>query len=81
MDFIFSYVFQFFKRFLGTRDSLPENSKNLIWLIGLYDFNFALSSVFTNIFLFKKKDDWDTVELFNLVMYAAILLAFWAGGH
>ena len=81
MDFIFFYVFQFFKRFLGTRDSLPENSKNLIWLIGLYDFNFALSSVFTNIFLFKKQDDWDTVELFNLVMYAAILLAFWAGGH
>jgi len=81
LDFIFGYVVQFLRRYLGTRHQLPDNTKTLIWLIALYDFNFALSSVFTNIFLFKKKDDWDTVELFNMVMYAAIMLAFWVGGH
>lgn len=60
---------------------MPDNAKTLIWMIGLYDFNFALSSVFINIFLFKKHDDWMPVELYNLVMYATIMLAFWVGGH
>jgi YQGE family putative transporter len=50
-------------------------------MIGGYDFNFALSSAFINIFLFKRDQDWTVVEVYNMVMYAAIMLAFWVGGH
>ncbi len=81
MDFLFNYVYQFLKRYLGSSRALPAKSKTLIWMIGLYDFNFALSSVFINIFLFRKGDDWTAVELYNMVMYAAIMVAFWMGGH
>jgi YQGE family putative transporter len=80
-DIFFSYVYRFLQRYLGMRRHLPKSARTLIWMIGLYDFNFALSSVFINIFLFKKQGDWDTVGFYNLAMYAAIVPAFWLGGH
>ena len=80
-DIFFSYVYRFLRRYLGMRRHLPKSARTLIWMIGLYDFNFALSSVFINIFLFKKQGDWETVGFYNLAMYAAIVPAFWLGGH
>lgn len=81
MDLLLKKTYGFLKRTLSAKRSLPESSKTLIWMIGIYDFNFALSSVFINIFLFKRDQDWDAVELYNMTMYATIMLAFWIGGH
>ena len=81
MDFLFNYVYQFLKHNLGPRRNLPGSSKTLMWMIGGYDFNFALSSAFINVFLYKRDQDWKPVELYNLVSYATIMLAFWIGGH
>jgi MFS transporter, YQGE family, putative transporter len=80
-DLIFSYAYRFLKKYLGVHRHLPEKAQTLIWMIALYDFNFALSSVFINIFLYKKAGDLMTPGLFNLASYPAIMLGFWVGGH
>ena len=80
-DVFFSYVYRFLKSYLGMSRHLPQSARTLIWMIALYDFNFALSSVFINLFLFKEQGNWETVGFYNLAMYAAIMPAFWLGGH
>ncbi len=80
-DLFFSYVYQFLHRYLGVRRPLSQKEKTLAWMFSLYDFNYALSSVFINIFLFKKNDDLKTVVYFNLTQFAVIAPAFWIGGH
>jgi MFS transporter, YQGE family, putative transporter len=80
-DLFFSYVYRFMHRFLGVKRPLSPQEKTLAWMFSFYDFNYALSGVFINIFLFKRHDDLRTVVLFNLTQYAVILPAFWIGGH
>lgn len=80
-DLFFSYVYRFLHRFLGVRRPLSQQEKTLAWMFSFYDFNYALSGVFVNIFLFKRHDDFKTVVLFNLTQYAVIAPAFWIGGH
>lgn len=80
-DLFFSYVYRFLRRYLGIKRNLPKATQTLVWMIALYDFNFALSSTFINIFLFRARDDWDSVGFYNLAMYLAIMPAFWIGGH
>jgi len=80
-DLFFSYIYRFMHRFLGVKRPLSAQEKTLAWMFSFYDFNYALSGVFINIFLFKQHDDFKTVVLFNLTQYAVILPAFWIGGH
>ncbi len=80
MDLFFSYIYKFLARFLGVRRHLPSSTKTLIWMIGLYDFTFALSSVFINVFLFRRHDDWNVVLPFNLIQFIFVPLGFWVGG-
>ncbi|HET9868951.1 MAG TPA: MFS transporter, partial [bacterium] len=68
--------------FLGQltgRLSAPE--RKLVWMIGLYDFTYALSSVFVNVFLFRHGNDWRVVGLFNLSQFLFVIPAFTAGGY
>jgi len=80
-DLFFDYVYRFLHRFLGVRRPLSPQERTLAWMFSFYDFNYALSGVFVNIFLFKRHDDFKTVVLFNLTQYAVIAPAFWIGGH
>ncbi len=80
-DLFFSYVYRFLHRYLGVRRPLSDKEKTLAWMFSLYDFNYALSSLFLNVFLFKKHQDFQTVGLFNLTQFAIIAPAFWLGGH
>ncbi len=80
MDLFFSYIYKFLARFLGVRRQLPSNAKTLIWMIGLYDFTFALSSVFINVFLFRRHDAWNVVLPFNLIQFVFVPVGFWVGG-
>ena len=81
MDFLFNYVYLFLKRYLGVHRHIPAEGRSLIGMIALYDFTFALSSVFINVYLFKDKGELTVPCLFNLASYATIMLAFWVGGH
>jgi MFS transporter, YQGE family, putative transporter len=81
VDFLFNYVYQFLKRYLGVHRHLSDNAKTLIAMVGIYDFTFALSSVFINIFLFKNRSDLTIPAYYNLASYGTIMLAFWIGGH
>lgn len=80
-DLFFSYVYQFLHRYLGVRRPLSQKEKTLAWMFSLYDFNYTLSSVFLNVFLYKKHQDFEAAGLFNLVQFIVIAPAFWAGGH
>ncbi len=80
MDFIFSYVYKFLGHYLGVKKQLPPSAKTLIWMIGLYDFSYAIASVFFNVFLFRQKEDWNVVISFNILQFALIPAAFWIGG-
>jgi YQGE family putative transporter len=80
-DLFFHYVYRFLHRFLGVKRPLSQQERTLAWMFSFYDFNYALSGVFVNIFLFKRHDDFKTVVLFNLTQYAVIAPAFWIGGH
>ena len=64
---------------LAGRLSAPE--RKLVWMIGLYDFTYALSSVFVNVFLFRKGNDWGPVDIYNLSMFIFIVPAFTLGGY
>ncbi len=68
----------FLNHFAG-RLSAPE--RKLVWMIGLYDFTYALSSVFVNVFLFRQGNDWKVVGLFNLSQFIFIIPAFTGGGY
>ncbi|HUO57297.1 MAG TPA: hypothetical protein VMV05_03875 [bacterium] len=59
--------------------SAPE--RKLVWMIGLYDFTYALSSVFMNVFLFRQSNDWKVVGLFNLSQFFFVIPAFTVGGY
>jgi YQGE family putative transporter len=80
MDLFFSYIYKFLARFFGVRRHLPENAKTLIWMIALYDFTFALSSPFINVFLFRQHDDWNVALSFNVVQFVFVPIGFWIGG-
>lgn len=80
MDFIFSYVYRFLGNYLGVRRKLPASAKTLIWMIGLYDFSYAIASVFLNVFLFRQNEDWNVVISFNLLQFLLIPVGFWFGG-
>ncbi len=80
MDLFFSYIYKFLARFLGVRKQLPDNAKTLIWMIALYDFTFALSYAFINVFLFRQHQDWNVIVPFNLVQFIFIPIGFWVGG-
>ena len=80
-DLFFSYVYRFLHRYLGVRRPLSDKEKTLAWMFSLYDFNYALSAIFMNVFLFKKHEDFHVVGLFNLTQFAVIAPAFWLGGH
>src|ERR1039458_4296164 len=80
MDFIFSFVYKFLGLYLGVKRTLPPSAKTLIWMIGLYDFSFAISTVFINVFLFRKNDDWNVVLAFNMVQFVFVPIGFWLGG-
>ena len=81
MEFIFSHIYRFLGRYLGVRRPLSPKEKTLAWMFSLYDFNYALSSLFMNVFLFKAHEDWKVVGFFNLTQFAVIAPAFWIGGH
>jgi MFS transporter, YQGE family, putative transporter len=81
MDFIFSYVYHFLKRYLGVHRHLTADAKTVVAMIGLYDFTFIISSIFINVFLFKNRGDLSVPSFYNLTSYVTIMLAFWAGGH
>ncbi|HJT24907.1 MAG TPA: hypothetical protein VJ873_10035, partial [bacterium] len=80
MDSIFSYVYRFLGNYLGVKRELPASAKTLIWMIGLYDFSYAIASVFLNVFLFRQNEDWNVVISFNLLQFVLIPLGFWFGG-
>jgi YQGE family putative transporter len=81
MDLFFSYVYRFLHRYLGVRRPLSPQERTLAWMFSLYDFNYALSGVFINIFLFRRDMDLGTVMLFNLTQFGVVAPAFWLGGH
>jgi YQGE family putative transporter len=81
LEWFFSYVYRFMHRFLGVRRPLSAQEKTLAWMFSLYDFNYALSVIFINVFLFKKHDDLKIPVFFNLTQFAVIAPAFWIGGH
>src|SRR5579883_1254725 len=80
MDFIFSYVYKFLGNYLGVKRGLPASAKTLIWMISLYDFSYAIASLFLNVFLFRQKNDWGVAIPFNLVQFVLVPVAFWLGG-
>ncbi len=80
-DLFFSYVYQFLHRYLGVRRPLSPKEKTLAWMFSLYDFNYTLSNVFLNVFLYKEHQDFKAAGLFNLVQFTVIAPAFWIGGH
>lgn len=78
---ILNWITSFLKRHLGLHRRLPEKAKTLVWMIAFYDFSFALSSVFINIYLFKGHDDLTIPGWFNFASYVAIVMAFVIGAH
>jgi YQGE family putative transporter len=80
LELFFSYIYKFLDKFLGVRKHLPNNAKTLIWMIALYDFTFALSSVFINVFLFRQHQDWNVVLPFNIIQFVFVPVGFWVGG-
>jgi YQGE family putative transporter len=80
-DLFFSYVYRFLHRYLGVKRPLSDKEKTLAWMFSLYDFNYALSAIFVNVFLFRKSENFHAVGLFNLTQFAVIAPAFWMGGH
>ena len=80
MDFLFSYVYKFLGNYLGVKRELPASARTLVWMIGLYDFSYAIASVFLSLFLFRQNQDWNVVISFNLIQFALIPLGFWVGG-
>ncbi len=81
MDFLLTTISNFLNRYLGINRPLPDKAKTLVWMIALYDFSFALSSVFINIYLYKKDDDLSIPGWFNLSSYVTIVGGFWIGTH
>jgi MFS transporter, YQGE family, putative transporter len=80
-DLLFGNFYRFMRRHLGSGRPMGDQPRALAAMSGLYEFNFALSSVFINIFLFRDKDDWWVVGVYNLTQYVAIVPAFFAGGY
>jgi MFS transporter, YQGE family, putative transporter len=80
-DFIFNSLHPFLRRALGVHRNLPERAQSLIWMIALYDFTFALSNVFINVFLFRGNDDWSVVINFNIVQFFFVMVSFVIGGY
>jgi MFS family permease len=80
MDFIFSYVYKFLGYYLGVKRDLPPSAKTLSWMIALYDFSFAIATIFINVFLYRQNHSWNGVITFNVIQFLLVPLAFWLGG-
>ncbi|BAU25989.1 YQGE family putative transporter [Aneurinibacillus soli] len=60
---------------------LNGQAKLLLLLNTLYLSAVGLSNTFVNVYLWKVKNDFTMIGLFNLCTFLAIPTAFWVGGH
>jgi YQGE family putative transporter len=81
MKKLFHYFYPILKRRLGMDGPLSQSAKTLIVMIALYDFTFALSNIFVNVFLFRNQNDWSVTINFNIVQFFFVMAGFVIGGY
>lgn len=79
MNWLYYWTFIFLRRGLQLKRILPAPARRLAFMVALYDFTFALSTTFLNVYLFRG-GDWNVVSHYNGAAFCVIPMAFVLGG-